>query len=124
MNAWIQKHDLSADEFQVSDAADAIKRLREFDWRPECELQQNSSGEVCDPGLGLVVGDGHILHICPRSQESCTVHFHFLETKKFLFFFSKPRQDLKTWRSASIEQAERTIEYLFRGDYDAIKSQA
>lgn len=120
MKAWLQRHDLSAAEFEVVDAAAAIRILREFDWRAERELQTRNAGATCDPGLGLMVGDGHILHLCPNDDGRCLVHFH-QPVRSRIPWFGRSRKTVKSWRAVPPELAERMVEHLFNGNYETLR---
>ena len=62
MRAWIQKHDLSAQEFEAPDSSAAKSALHGFDWQIELNLQARTpaGSETCDPGLGFVSGCGSV----------------------------------------------------------------
>jgi hypothetical protein len=120
MKAWLQRHDQSAAEFEVVDAAAAIRILGEFDWRAERELQAQNPGDTCDPGLGLMVGDGHLLHLCPDGDGCCLVHFHQPARSRILWF-GRSRKTVQSWRAVPPELAGRMIEDLFNGNYESLR---
>ena len=122
MRAWIQKHDLSAEDFDTPDALAAKRVLHDFDWPGECKLQAQSSGETCDPGFGLVVGDGHMLHVCPNGKGECLVFFHYPSTKRLLGLIPKTVQQTRRWSNVPLQQADRMIDSVFRGEFDALKA--
>lgn len=77
MKAWLQSADLSVREFEA-DESSAIPALEHHDWNSEELLQrkpQSNGLASCPAGLGLVLHDGRILHICPNGN-SALVHFH------------------------------------------------
>ena len=118
MQAWIQTHDFSSHELDIPDAALAKRALHEFDWSAELDLQA-SREESCDPGLGLVFGDGHILHLCPRGQQRYMIHFHSPPKRRF---FARPRT--LTMRDVSVGNAEQMIDAFFQRDFDVITQNA
>ena len=121
MRARLQKHDLTAEEFDALDSSAVKRMLHSFDWASECERQAKSGGETCDPGFGLVVGDGHILHICPGANGACRVHFHFPTKRKFLGLIPKTVQQSRMWETVSLQEADRMIDRMFLGEFDALK---
>lgn len=120
MKAWLQRHDFSAAEFEVVDANAAIRILREFDWRAERELQARHAGDTCDPGLGLMVGDGHILHLCPNDDDCCLIHFH-QPVQSRIPWFGRSRKKVQRWQDVPLELAGRMIESLFSGNYETLR---
>ena len=124
MKAWIQRHDFSSENFEFADASDAKKALHDFDWATECKLQAESEDEnaTCDPGLGLLVGDTHILHICPYPEQMCMVHFVFPKKKKLLGFIPILREATRTWKGLPLADADHLIGALFAEDYDSIEN--
>lgn len=76
MNAWLQSADLSSVDLDL-DVEGAVRALQGHDWAGEESRRtalERAGGEWCDPGLGLVREDGHLLHICP-SGASATIHY-------------------------------------------------
>jgi hypothetical protein len=124
MRAWIQKHDLSAEEFDAPDASSAKRAFHGFDWAAECQRQAQSSGETCDPGFGLVVGDGHILHVCPDPKGACVVYLHYPSRGKLFGLLPKTVQQTRTWNAVSVEEADRMIDSMFLGHFDALTARA
>jgi hypothetical protein len=121
MNAWLQRHDFSAAEFEVADAAAAIRILREFDWRAERALQARNAGDTCDPGLGLMVGDGHLLHLCPDGDGRCQVYFH-QPVRSRIPWLGRSRKKVQSWREVPLELAGRMIEDLFHGNHETLRN--
>lgn len=82
MKAWLQSADLSAVDLEPApDAEGAVRALQGHDWAGEAARRaalERAGAEWCDPGLGLVRADGHLLHICP-SGATATVHHRFSE---------------------------------------------
>ncbi len=120
MKAWLQRHDLSSTEFDVVDSDAAIRILLEFDWRAERELQARKDGDTCDPGLGLIVGDGHILHLCPDGAGRCLVHFH-QPTRGRIPWLTRSRKAVKSWHEVPLERVGQMIENLFSGDFETLR---
>jgi hypothetical protein len=121
MNAWLQRHDLSAEEFEIPDAAAAKELLRGFDWAAERTREVHGSGETCLAGLGLVVAPGHILHICPGGDGRSLVHYHFPKRQRFSVLASRVS---RTWTEVPSEEVERMIDQLFIGDFEGIANRA
>ena len=124
MRAWLQKHDLSSEEFEIPDASNAKKILGEFDWQGELSRQLQTTSETCDPGLGLVTDDGDILHICPGTCGRCMVHFHFSDTRRVFGLFSRKVDLLKTFRDVSLYRVHQMIDAFFVHDFERIKHMA
>ena len=122
MRVWLHKHDLTAEEFDAPDSSAAKCMLHGFDWASECERQAKSVAETCDPGFGLVAGDGHILHICPGANAACRVHFHFPGKRKLLGLFPRTVQQSRMWETVSLQEADRMIDRMFLGEFDALKT--
>lgn len=75
---WIQRSDFSSTDFPAVDAESAIGILQSHDWQAELEFERarNESGlESCPPGIGLVAGDGRVLHLCPWANGSALVQY-------------------------------------------------
>jgi len=124
MRAWLQKHDFSSEEFEISDASNAKKILGEFDWQGELSRQVQATSETCDPGLGLVTDEGDILHICPGTDGRCMVHFHFSDTREAFGLFSRKVDLLKTFRDVSLGRVHQMIDAFFVHDFERIKHMA
>ena len=124
MRAWLQKHDLSSEEFDISDAASAKKALRDFDWQCELNRQAQATSETCPPGLGLVTEGGEILHICPGNDVRCIVHFHFSSTRKLFGLFSRRVDLVKTFTHVSLDKTRQMIDAFFVRDFESIKRMA
>lgn len=124
MRAWLQKHDLSSDEFEIPDASSAKKVLREFDWQDQLSRQAQATSETCDAGLGLVTDEGDILHICPGANGRSMVHFHFSDTRKLFGLFPRRVDLLKTFRDVSLDRVDQMIDALFVHDFERIKHMA
>ena len=121
MNAWLQRHDLSSEEFEITDAVAAKELLRRFDWASERELEAHSKDDTCPAGLGLVAAEGHVLHICPGRDGHSLVHYHFPKKPNLLGLRS---HGLLTWTEVLSEEAERMIDHFFSGDFDVIRDKA
>ena len=121
MNAWLQRHDLSSEDLEIPDAAAAKELLRKFDWASQCESEDRSTDDTCPAGVGLVVAEGHILHICPRAEGRSLVHCHFPKRSRFWGLTS---QDSRTWTEVPSEEVERMIDNLLSGEFGAIARRA
>ena len=115
----VERHRPTSDDARK----EADKVLRDFDWQAECRQQADSVGDSCDAGLGLVVGDGHVLHICPDGNGKATVHFHYPRRKKWFEVLSSDTVT-KTWQSLPMEKAEQMVETLFKADYEVLREWA
>ena len=87
MLVWLQHTDFTSDEYREATLETAMKQFAAFDWPTElkrlAEAQQLQQ-EYCDPGIGLVRGDQHILHVCPHSAETGSVFYHYQQPAKVL----------------------------------------
>ena len=82
---WIQKADLTSEDFDAVDYKQAQVALKKIDWRKEIQKQrelEHIGKENCDPGIGFVADDGRILHICQDGKGKAYFHYHFSETRK------------------------------------------
>ncbi len=123
MNVWIQKHDFESDsfEFELTDEVNLL--YDEYDWNTEIEKQKKSEDESCDPGMGLVVGDGHILHVCPNERGIALVFFHYPGRSKLLGIFSTTKQKCLRREAVSRDKVHQLVHLLFQGQYEQIKSE-
>ena len=121
MNCWIQRHDLSAEDFVLSDANDAISKFESFDWLSELEKKINEDKkETCPPGIGFVSGQGEILHICPQDNEINMIHFHYPEPSKILWVIPVASQKTITRNKISKDTVYTLIKLFFEKSYTKI----
>lgn len=113
MNMWIQFHDFSSNERQDVDVDQAKQTLSTFDWQSELVNRDQEKEDSCDPGLGLIADNGSILHICPRTPESCYIHYHYSTPRKVFGFIPVNEQTSHFIESCSIHTATRLIEHHF-----------
>ena len=95
MQAWLQSADFSHRDFEA-DVDGAIRARSSHDWYAETALSKRLEAEgkeCCPAGLGLVRGDGRILHVCPEGG-SAVVHWH--RPTRVLGFLWK-QQSVRTW---------------------------
>jgi len=123
MNVWIQKHDFESDSFEFELADEVNLLYDEYDWNSEIEKQKNCENESCDPGMGLVVGDGHTLHVCPNEEGMALVFFDYPERSKFLGIFSSTKQKCLRRGAVSRDKVHQLVHLLFQGQYEQIKSE-
>ena len=120
MQAWIQKENLESVEFEAPDSTVARRVLREVDWTWTFEPQV--PGDASALGLGLMAGDGHILHICPDAEGQCLVHFHFPHQVKVLGLIPLTVQEVRTMTGISLADAETMVESMFKGEYRTLQT--
>ncbi|MEM6883396.1 MAG: hypothetical protein AAF571_00085 [Verrucomicrobiota bacterium] len=87
MLLWLQHSDFSTDDYQDATLESALEKFAAFDWPGELsqmEQAENQQEECCEPGIGLVRGDTHILHLCPHSAEKGSVFYHYKKPAKVL----------------------------------------
>jgi hypothetical protein len=120
---WIQKADfLSTDHAPVS-VAEAIRAFDKHDWAKEWELsaeRERSGAERCPPGIGFVREKGQILHMCPDSNGTALVHYHFAAPRKLFGFI--PRAAATTVTSQAVPRASIAdlIMLFFEGQHDLL----
>ena len=121
MTAWLQRYDFSSEDLEIPDASVAKEIIRRFDWARECELERRHKGETCPAGLGLLINDSHILHICPRSDGSSLVHYHFPKRRRLFGLFPVTSEGLLTWPDLPSDKVELMIDCYFHGDHASIE---
>lgn len=122
---WIQSADFSSRELGVADQASVLRLLREHPWSGELEIlrQLEDKGEECCPrGLGVVAGEGEILHFCPSSEDQWEVHHHNTEPRKILGFIPSSRNTSETFSGVSISQVEKLVTQFFQSGSVGISS--
>lgn len=122
MNCWIQRHDLSAEDFVISDASDAISKFESFDWLSELEKKKINEDkiETCPPGIGFVSGRGEILHICPQENETNMIHYHYPESSKILWIIPVTSPKTITKNGISKNTVHTFIKLFFEKSYTEI----
>lgn len=118
MKAWLQSADLSAVDLDL-DAEGAVRTLQGHDWAGEQARRsalERASGEYCDPGLGLVRDDGHLLHICP---DGATATVHHRRHGRFLGVLWRQTR-LVTTPSVPMAQAPDLIRAFYAHDDAAL----
>ncbi len=124
MNAWIQKHDLSAEEFTLSSPQEAIEILLTFDWATESQKQKEKEEndiENCPAGLGIVAQKGLFLHICPDEDFKCLVSFRYPKTTKILGILPRTFHHLNSAEEVTKVQATELIKLFFASQYSEIE---
>lgn len=119
MQAWIQSADLSSRDMDV-DAEGAMRAFSSHDWAGESARarQLEADGEEwCPAGLGLVRGDGHVLHLCP---DGVTLVVHWQRPASG--FFSRTPAPL-TWEHVPYASVPSLIRHFYGND-DAALEQA
>ena len=87
MKYWIQKHDYSADDFDVNTVEEIIEAFKCFDWSNEIRSLADETDKNCPPGLGINSQD-QLLHICPVDEEFVFFNYHYKENGKILGLFN------------------------------------
>ena len=96
---WIQRADFSTQDFTAESELEVLKVLSAHDWEGELGFrrQLESEGkECCDPGIGILPGDGRILHICPVDIDPVYLHYHYTEKTKRLGIFPSHRDFVRS----------------------------
>jgi hypothetical protein len=119
---WIQRADFSASDHEAADSQDALRVLRNHDWREEWRLQaerEAAGREHCPPGIGFTARDGPILHVCPMVSGKSMVHFHPAR-RKFLDFVRRPGTTVHTKRDVEEAEIVELIQWFFAERHDWI----
>ena len=114
---WIQRADLTADDFPAVDEQGAIEAFEGVDWQREL-ARQTGDAESCDPGIGFVPGDGRILHICPQADGLVYLHYHYVDESESRDFFRSTKQRTRTKRSVPHSEVPGYISRFFKDDHD------
>jgi hypothetical protein len=75
---WKQRADFSSTEFPPATLREAVAALHTHDWGKELELMREREAaeqEFCMPGMGLTLGKGCFLHICPNVNGTATCFY-------------------------------------------------
>jgi len=118
MDVWLQSADLSSQDHNL-DLHGALRLFRSHDWGAENARETELSSEdkdSCPAGLGLVTGDGYILHLCP-DQDDTLVHFHY--KSKFLGFLWQQSKTV-SYVKVPNDMVERFITAFFSSNWEAI----
>jgi hypothetical protein len=115
MKAWIQSADFSQRDLDV-DAEGAIRTLSSHDWSAETAMAKRLEGEgreFCQPGLGLVREDGHLLHVCPEGA-SASVHWQRPVSGLRQFLTKRHRaQETETWEDVPLSRLPAAIRNFY-----------
>ena len=87
---WIQRADFSLEDHYDSEPAEIMNALVNIDWdaliAERIELQ--NQGEICGyPGLGIVFGNGEIIHLLEPENSPYKGLFHYYTERKILGVF-------------------------------------
>jgi hypothetical protein len=118
MQYWIQRADFTSEEYEAVNVAEIQRAFRSRSWSGEVEFEnrrREAGEESCPPGLGIVAGDGRILHLCPSGSDM-VVHYHFPETKKLLGFLNSSRERTIT-ADKELARAEELINLFVAADH-------
>lgn len=118
---WIQGPDFNANDYDAVDVNGAIAVFKGNNWtevEKARDLRENKDDEYCDPGIGIVPGDGRILHIALNKGNEFYIHYHF---KKEGLFGTSDKTASKM--STDIADIPYFIELFFSGDHDSLIKQ-
>ena len=118
---WIQRADFTSEEYEASGAPEIQRAFRSRAWSGELEFEsrRNDSGEEsCSPGLGIVAGDGRLLHLCPAATDML-VHYHYTERRKILGLLSTSRPRVVTVNK-DLARADQLITTFVHSDHEAL----
>ena len=119
MKAWLQSSDLSSKEMKL-DYESALKILKSHNWEAENRLMEQLERdgiENCPAGLGLLSGKGHILHICPGSND-LQIYYHY--PSRALGFLWKT-QKTKTLIETTVDQGIKYVEAFFDSNWEILE---
>src|SRR5690606_34730305 len=111
MDCWLQSSDLSSRTIRA-DTASVLEALETHDWLTEdLTMQQleRDGLDSCPAGIGLVRGDGQILHVCP-GPKTALVHHHL--PARFLGFLWR-RNVTRTAPNVPLQDVPRLIRIFF-----------
>ena len=118
MNAWLQSADVSVKDLVLA-ADEAVRLLSTHDWAGEDSERrrlESDKRDFCPAGLGLVSGDGNILHVCPDGVSSAVYWF---EPYKVLGFLKLQRTH--TWSGVPNVVMQQAIQHYYNADYSLLK---
>jgi hypothetical protein len=113
MNCWLQSSDLSSRSLRA-DTGSVLEAFETHDWLAEdLSMQQleRDGLDSCPAGIGLVRGDGQILHVCP-GPGAALVHHHF--PARALGFLWR-RNLTRTAQNVPLHEVPRLIRIFFSG---------
>ena len=113
METWLQSSDLSTQNLKA-DVHSVLDALESHDWLAEnlaMEQLEKSGSDSCPAGIGIVRGDGQILHICP-SRSTALVHHHV--STRFLGFLWR-RPVTRTAQAVPLSDLPRLIRIFISG---------
>ena len=100
MQYWIQRANFEAANVEAGSADDLIQAFGTHDWSAELRFRSELEArgdEWCDPGFGIVMGDGRILHLCPLDDGSLHCHYHHPEAKRVFGLIPASTTKTETW---------------------------
>ncbi|MEM7143933.1 MAG: hypothetical protein AAF591_02280 [Verrucomicrobiota bacterium] len=121
--AWIQSADCSSEDIAECTPEEAVSIFSQHDWqserRKEEELRKGGQ-DHCPAGMGFLGGDGSILHVVPRDDETCMVHYHFNIRTKILGLFSVSNQATHTIDFAQTSEVLKLTADHYQFDSDKV----
>ena len=124
---WIQRADLSFEDYAAVDYKKAQSALEKVDWHTE-KLRQtelkSAKKENCDPGIGFVADDDRVLRICPDGEGNAYFHYHY--PRRFRVLGLIPLKFLRTAsrkRTGELDLPE-LIRRFFLNDHDWLIAKA
>jgi hypothetical protein len=118
---WIQKADLSAQDFQPITSFEAVKIFQNYDWNSELsnrrQLEEDGK-DFCDPGIGFVSSDQRILHVCPLDSHNAYFHYHFMKQSKFLGLIPNNHQVTYSNMRVEINLIREAIENFYVNNHN------
>ena len=113
MESWLQSSNFSTQSLKA-DVNSVLEALESHDWLGEnLAMQQleRSGSNFCPAGIGIVRGDGQILHICP-DRKSALVHHH-VSARVLDFLWRRPVT--RTAHAVPLSDLPRLIRIFFSG---------
>ena|SRR5690606_30030521 len=113
MECWLQSSDLSWRALRA-DVGSVLDSFQAHDWLSEdasMREREESGLDACPAGIGMVRGDGQILHVCP-GPTTALVHHHF--PSRVLGFLWR-RTVTKTVMDMPLHHVPRLIRIFFSG---------
>ena len=109
---WIQKADLSSQDYSTQTIEEIARVFETHDWDSELALQkalEERREDSCPPGLGVVPGDGRILHVCPNGDGTAIVHYHFEVSTRILWMIPTTKTEIATASSVPVDSIARVF---------------
>ena len=113
MESWLQSSDFSTQTLKA-DVNSVLEVLESHDWLGEnlaMEQLEKGGSDSCPAGIGIVQGDGQILHICPN-RSSALVHHH-VSARALGFLWRRPVTH--TTQAVPLSDLPRLIRIFFNG---------